>query len=381
MQFAIVGCGYVADFYMASLKNHPKLSLVGVFDHDPARLAQFARFHKVPVYASLQDLLDDEDVLLVANLTNPSSHYEVSKAALLAGKHVYSEKPLAMQLDHAQELVEIAEEARLLITSAPCSVLGEAAQTVWKAIREQKIGQVRLVYAELDDGNVPASNYKTWISSSGTPWPAKDEFEVGCTLEHAGYYLTWLTAFFGPVKRMVAFAHNVQPDKGIALDILTADYSTTCLEFHNGVVARFTCSLYASHNHALRIFGDDGWLGTDETWNYGGTVLINKRHSQTHRAEKYPRLAKLVGLGPKPLPLVRQPSFKMDTKGASYMDFCRGIEDLARAAQSGSQPTLTARWSLHVNELVLAMQHPEIYGSERTLISSFEALKPLDWAQ
>jgi hypothetical protein len=77
-------------------------------------------------------------------------------------------------------------------------VLSETAQTIWKLLREQAIGTPRLVYAELDDGNVAAMDYPTWISASGAPWPARDEFEVGCTLEHAGYHLTWLTAFFWP---------------------------------------------------------------------------------------------------------------------------------------------------------------------------------------
>src|SRR5262249_19068502 len=151
-------------------------------------------------YESLDELLADSRVEVVLNLTNPSSHYEVSRLTLLAGKHVYSEKPMAMRFDEAKELVELAENRRLQISSAPCSLLGETAQTMWKVLREERVGPVRLVYAELDDGLVHKMPYKLWLSESGAPWPYEDEFEVGCTVEHAGYYLTWLAAFFGPIE-------------------------------------------------------------------------------------------------------------------------------------------------------------------------------------
>lgn len=382
MRIAIVGCGYVADFYMATLGNHDHLELVGVYDRDPQRLAAFCAFHGVTAYGSLQQLLDDERVQLVANLTNPRSHFEVSQAALNAGKHVYSEKPLAMELAQAEQLVELAEQKKLLIASAPCNVLSETAQTVWKALREGRIGTPRLVYAELDDGNVAAMDYQNWISDSGARWPAKDEFEVGCTLEHAGYYLTWLTAFFGPAVRMTSFAHILQPDKGMPLDVHPNDFATASFEFANGTVARLTCSIYGAHNHRLRIFGDEGSLLADKVWHYGAPVRATRRNRWTSRAEKYPLLAKLVGLGPKRLPLARKPDFTVKTRGSrNYMDFCRGIAELADAIESQRAPRMSARWCLHVNELVLAMQNPDALGSARTIKSRFEPMQPMDWAQ
>src|SRR4051812_46761518 len=152
MRVAIVGCGFVADYYVRTLPVHPELELVGVMDRDAERAERFARYYSLSRYNSLDDLLADPRVEIVLNLTNPSSHYEVSKRALLAGKHVYSEKPMAMSFDEAKELVELAERAGRQISSAPCSLLGETAQTMWKALRDQRVGRVRLAYAELDDG-------------------------------------------------------------------------------------------------------------------------------------------------------------------------------------------------------------------------------------
>src|SRR4028119_705640 len=179
----MIGCGFVADYYIDTLANYPWLKLLGVMDRNQERAVKFSNFYSVPMYNSLDEVLADSRVEIVLNLTNPRSHFEVSKACLEAGKHVYSEKPLAMSFEDAQELVDLATERGLYLSSAPCSLLGETAQTIWKALREEVIGQVRLVYAEMDDGLVHRMPYRKWFSASGTPWPYKDEFEVGCTLE------------------------------------------------------------------------------------------------------------------------------------------------------------------------------------------------------
>src|SRR5690349_20130096 len=105
MRLALVGCGYVADYYLATLANHPGLELAGVHDRDPDRAERFARHHRARKYASFDEILSDRVVDLVVNLTNPASLFAVSSAALLAGKHVYTEKPLATALAEAEELV------------------------------------------------------------------------------------------------------------------------------------------------------------------------------------------------------------------------------------------------------------------------------------
>ncbi|HMB74116.1 MAG TPA: gfo/Idh/MocA family oxidoreductase, partial [Gammaproteobacteria bacterium] len=178
--------------------------------------------------------------------------------------------------------------------------------------------------------------------------------------------------------KMTTFTHNVQPDKGIPLDILTDDYSTAGFEFHSGVFARLTCSIYAPQDHTLRIFGDGGSISTKGAWNYGADIRISVMHSQWERAQNHPRLARLVGLGPRRLPLVRKPNF---VAGGIYpMDFSRGIAELAAAASEGRKPRLAARWSLHVNELVLTMQYPDRYGAVREIASTFEPMEPMSWA-
>ncbi|MGA2449618.1 MAG: Gfo/Idh/MocA family oxidoreductase [Polyangiaceae bacterium] len=382
MRLAIVGCGFVADFYAKTLTNHPELELVGVFDRDAPRSRRYAALNGVREYASLDELLRDRSTEIVVNLTNPASHYAVSKAALDAGKHVYSEKPLSTTFSEAEQLVEIAERRGLELASAPCSVLGESAQTLWKALRDKRIGTVRLAYAELDDGPIHLMGYKKWRSDSGTPWPYKDEFEVGCTLEHAGYYVTWLAAFFGPARAVTSFAALTVPDKGVPLERQTEDFTVACIEFPEGVVARVTCSIFGSHDHRLRVFGDLGVLSVDDCWDYGSPVRFQKRTMIGIKAEKYPRAAEILGLGPRKVPMIRKPSFAFRTRGGgNRMDFARGIAEMAAAIQEKRASRMSARFGLHVNEIVLAIQNPRQMGSPRQLVTSFAPIAPTAWAR
>lgn len=374
MRMAFVGCGFVADLYMRTLALHRNLELTGVMDRDGSRAGRFARHYDVPTYTTLQQLLDDRSVRVVVNLTNPRSHFEVSRAALLAGKHVYSEKPLAMELRQAQELVELARRQGLMLTSAPCNVLGEAAQTAWRALRENRIGRVRLVYAELDDGLVHRMPYKQWISASGAPWPYQDEFEVGCTLEHAGYYLTWLAAFFGPAVSMTTFASVVVPDKGTDASLLSpaGDFSVACITYESGVAARLTCSIAAPHDHRLRIVGDEGVLYVDDCWHYRSPVYIRRWIQLRRRMLLSPWKSRCR--------LARSPYRPIKRAGAASMDFCRGIAELVDAIEQGRPCRLSAAFALHVNELALAIHHSVGAGGVYEPVSTFDPVEPMPWA-
>lgn len=374
MRIAIVGCGFVADYYLATLKLHPQLQLTGAMDRDSERSRRFSQFYGVPVYATLEELLADPQVEIVVNLTNPGSHFSVSQASLGAGKHVYSEKPLAMSLPEARALYDLAQSNGLYLASAPCSLLGETAQTIWKVLREKKLGTVRLVYAEMDDGMVHQTPYEKWLSASGTPWPYKDEFEVGCTLEHAGYYLTWFPAFFGPAQSVTAFSSCLIPDKQtpVPLDHNAPDFSVACVQFQSGVVARLTCSIVAPHDHSLRIIGDRGVLQMKDAWFYRSPVSIKRKINirRSRITSPIPERCPLVGPGPK----------KYAYKGSQQMDFCRGIAELAGAVQENRPCRLGADYSLHVNEMVLAIQNALTESSTYRLTTAFAPVEPMPWA-
>ncbi len=372
MRLAIIGCGYVADYYLRTLPLHPELTIAGICDRDPARMANLAANYAVGRrFSEVAEVCADPDIDLVVNLTNPKDHFEVSLAALQAGKHVYSEKPLAMEMGQARQLADLATERGLQLSSAPCSVLGETAQTVWKALREQKVGRVRLVYAEMDDGLVHKMPYTKWLSMTGTPWPFKDEFEVGCTLEHAGYYTTWLTTFFGPAVSVTAFAVPLIPDKGVHVDVVSPDFSVAAISFTSGVVARLTCGIVGSHNHSLQVFGDEGTLEVPDSWFFGSPVAIRKSLNVLRK--------RLEGKLVRKVPLVR-PVEKFDYRGAQQIDFARGIAELAAAVREGRRSRLATDFSLHNNELVLAISQSASTSMPYAMTTTFVPPTPMDWA-
>lgn len=373
MRLAIIGCGYVADYYLRTLPLHPELVVVGICDRQPTRMSNLVANYSVGrTYVDVAEVCADAEVDLVVNLTNPKDHFEVSLAALQADKHVYSEKPLAMELGQARQLADLADRRGLQLASAPCSVLGETAQTVWKALREQRVGRVRLVYAEMDDGLVHKMPYTKWLSMTGTPWPFRDEFEVGCTLEHAGYYTTWLTTFFGPAVSVTAFATPLIPDKGVNVDVVSPDFSVACITFASGVVARLTCGIVGAHDHSLRIFGDEGTLEVPDSWFYGSPVTIRKSVNILRK--------RLEGKLVRKVPPVR-PVEKFDYRGAQQMDFARGVAELASAVRERRRSRLANDFSLHNNELVLAISQAASTSMPYRMTTTFVPPTPMEWAR
>jgi len=371
---AIVGTGYVADLYMRSFKTFPSINVVKAFDIDRDRLNAFCRYWGVLPASSLEDAIagSSRKVDLVLNLTNPSTHYSVSRLCLEADRPVYSEKPLATSMREAFDLHALARTKRLVIASAPCSFLGRAAQTACRALRDGEIGKPLLVYAELDDDFVSQAPYKKWISESGAPWPYRDEFKVGCTLEHAGYYLTWLMAMFGSIKTVVACAAEVVSDKLPDAEPCAPDYSSATLMFECGVVARLTCSIVAPHNHSLRIFGDRGVLEVRECWSNAAAVRIRRRHVVRRRLINSP-FSRSVRLPEPTHPMVGR-------RGAASMNFALGPVEVLAAIREGRPSRLNADFALHLNEVTLAIQNPGPVGAQ-TMTTTCPRIAPMPWAE
>jgi predicted dehydrogenase len=351
------------------------------------------------MYKSLGEVLNDPRVELVLNLTNPRSHYTVSRACLESGKHVYSEKPLAMTLPEAQELVRLAKQKGLHIASAPSRVLAETGQTMWKALRENVVGRVHAVYAEMDGNLIYRTPYKEWVNEVGMHWPYWDEFEVGCTIEHAGYPVSWLTAYFGPVATITAFATCQIPDLGTDFhcETMPPDLTVACLRFKTGLVARLTSSWIAPHNHSIRIFGDTGVLTVEDIWAPGSRVYITRNrklrigpktillpHKKTYPMAALPKTAGAKG-NTHAAPLRSPRSIARAIRSRILhlrrrVDFCLGPAELASALHERRLCRLSPEYCLHNTEIVLAIHNSLTIGPQYEMVTSFAPMDPLPWA-
>lgn len=362
-KIAFIGTGFVADYYMTTLANYPKLDLVGAWDLDGSRLRRFCDFHNVPERGSLKEVLSD-DVNVIVNLTTPESHFPINQTALEAGKHVYCEKPLAMSVEDAETLVSLAEEKGLTICGAPANALSDAFHLAREQINTGRIGQPRLVYAEMEDGPVFRANWSEWRSRSGAPWPGLHEFEVGCSLEHAGYALSWLVALFGPVRRVSAFSALTFPDKGPGTEHLkmAPDFSVGCLTFQSGVVARLTCGLAAPRDRSMTVLGEAGTMVIRDLWDNRSPINLAAKDERSFAQKVASRIENWRGRalplrvhGGKPVAYARQARAAALPSYPSQIDFARGIQAQAEAIEAGKQPFFSGRTALHLTEVALAL--------------------------
>ena len=259
-----------------------------------------------------------------------------------------------------------------MLASAPCSLLGEAAQTLSHALRHDMAGTPRAIYAELDDGFVPQAAYRKWISESGAPWPFEDEFRVGCTLEHAGYYLGWLISWFGTVRTVVAASAETIPGKE-GEGPFAPDLSVATLFFENGPVTRLTCSIVAPHDHRIRIIGDRGVLECKAAWDNSAKVTYARRMNIRRKLIEAPF--------PKTLKL-RQPTHpKVKRWGAAAMNFMLGPAEMLDALQASRPSRLSNDFALHMTEVTLAVQNAGETTGAQTMTTRCDPTEPMPWAK
>lgn len=140
LKIGIIGCGNISSIYMENCPKFPHLELVACADLDLQRAHSQAEKFNIPKACSVEELLNDPDIELVINLTIPKAHASVCIQALEAGKHVYTEKPLAVTREEGRQILETAKKRNLLVGSAPDTFLGAGIQTAIHLIEQGEIG-------------------------------------------------------------------------------------------------------------------------------------------------------------------------------------------------------------------------------------------------
>lgn len=359
LKIVIVGCGNVSTRYSEQLLAHAAdvVEIAGFCDVDPARAAQFQEQFGGRVYDTLDAVLADESVQLVVNLTIHTAHYEVIKQCLKAGKHVYTEKPLALKYAQARELVETAEKHGLILAAAPITFMGDAQQTAWKRIREGGVGTPRVIYAENNHGRI-----ESWHPNPG-PF-----YGVGPLWDTGVYPLTLATTFFGPAKRVVSsFQKVVFPDRttkeGVEFHIDTPEFITAVIELASGPIVRLTSNFYV---HGKNTYQQGRFEVHGDT---GSVVLGNFQSSQT------PVEASAFG---EDLQVV-DPVSEGD-EAFQNIPFYRGVVEVAEALESGRQSRVTGAHAAHVVEILEAIQTCASSQKPVELKSTFVQPSPMPWA-
>jgi predicted dehydrogenase len=320
---AFVGAGDVARKYYAPTLRDP-VELAGAADLDPARARRFVDDFGGRTYASLDEILADDDVDVVVVLSTHDTHEELARRSLLAGKHVFSEKPLALTYEGARSLVELAREQSLRLGAAPSTFLGEAQQTVREVLRRGRLGTLRLVYAEVNWGRI-----ESWH-------PAPEPFyEVGPLFDVGVYPLTVLASLLGPATRVRGFGTVLMPRRktlaGTEFEATTPDFGVSLVEFGD-VLVRLTTNFYVGHHarqHGLELHGDHASLAA--SWYAFDTPV---------------EIAPFDGDW-EPVPFVAEPY--------AGVEVARGLNDMAAAIVEDRPHLATGEQAAHVVEIMWAI--------------------------
>lgn len=348
----MVGCGNIAQQYARTMASHDELRLVAATDVDAARAEAIVKEHGGRVHPSLEVLLEDPAVDVVVNLTTHDAHYAVTKLALEAGRHVYSEKPLALEAAEAHELVDLARRQHVRLACAPSTFLGEAQQTLGSVIRRGGLGVVRAIYADMS-----WSRIESWHPS---PIPF---YGVGPMVDVGVYPLTIVTAFLGPAVAIEARGWELLPERvtkdGKPFRIGSPDLILASIELSSGAVMRLTCSFYVGRpsrqGGLLELHGDDASIALGNPVNFDAQLEMGPSGGEY-----------------RPLTPIRPPY-----RG---VDWGRGVADLARAIVEARPQRVTGEHAAHVVDILSAARSSMRERRRIEIDSAFDPPALADWA-
>jgi len=328
LRVAVVGCGNISGIYLKNLPTFKDIELVACADLEPTRAQEAARTHGIPKASSPQEILADDQVDLILNLTTPDAHASVALAALEAGKHVYNEKPLALELSDAQRMLELARAKGLRVGCAPDTFLGAGLQTCREILDSGIIGEPVATTAFMT-----VAGHESWHPNPAFYYQpgAGPMFDMG------PYYLTALVSLLGPVRRVVGQARATFPERTITsqprygqkISVNTPTHVSGLFEFENGVQGSILTSfdIQATNLPWLEIYGSKGSLSLPDPNTFGGPVRLFKAAEKTWSEV-----------------LVRRP-FGENSRGL-------GVADLAQAIRTGRPHRASGELAYHVLEVM-----------------------------
>jgi predicted dehydrogenase len=298
MKVGIVGCGVISAHYAKNATAFD-FELVACADIQHSYAEALAAAHGIRALA-LDELMADQAIDVVVNLTPASAHVDVTRAALAAGKHVYSEKPLAPDAATAAELVAEAERRGLLLGCAPDTFLGGALQAARALVDDGAIGEPVAVSAAM-------------LVGGADEWhPSPEQFfqdGAGPLLDMGPYYLTAIVALLGPVRAVAGFVSTMTDERTIAtgprtgctFSVGTPSHVATTMELWSGATASLVASFEATDRYVcdLEIHGREGVLALPDPNGFGGPLRLRRNRGdweEVKYASRGAREARGIGL-------------------------------------------------------------------------------------
>lgn len=274
----VIGCGNISPIYFENVPGFKELEIAACADLDESRARERADRYGIPKACGVDELLADPEIDIVLNLTIPKAHADIHLRALIAGKHTYGEKPLALDVEDGERILTLAREKGLAVGSAPDTFLGGALQTCRKLIDDGWIGE-------------PIGATAFMMSEGPESWHPNPGFlyqkGAGPLFDMGPYYLTALVHLLGPVRRVTGSTRITYPERTVTNDISygeqikveTPTYSAGILEFHSGAVCSMITSfdVWGSKLPHIEIYGSRGTLIAPDPNDFGGPILV-KRH-------------------------------------------------------------------------------------------------------
>jgi len=384
IRVAMIGTGAISGIYLKNLtETFKEVELVGVCDLIDERAQKAVAFVQSQIdagiactlpkiYPTMHDAFADPQVQVVLNLTRPYEHYAVTKAALLAGKHVYSEKPLAVDMEEAYELVHLAQEKGLCLGGAPDTFMGAGIQTCRKLIDDGYIG-------DIVGANV------SMICHGHETWHPDPEFYYkrggGPMMDMGPYYVTALVQLLGEAKGLVgmtkkSFDKRLITSKEHYGEVIDVDVDThLCgnILFSSGAIASIftTFDVYYTNQARFEVYGTKGTLIVPDPNRFGGPILL-------YRPEDFVK-GPAADPGLKEADFNPYPAYKRMPLLFDYRENSRalGLADMCKAIETGRDFRANVQQQLHVLEILTGFSKASENGAYLKLQTKYARTAPM----
>ena len=354
-KIGIVGCGDISGIYLTNITQlFKEIEIAGVCDLINERAENaVSKFNLPRLYHDMHEMFADPEVGIVLNLTRPYEHFGVTMAAIQAGKHVYSEKPLGAALDEGEKLRRAALEKNVRLGGAPDTFLGAGIQTCRKLIDDGYIGTPVGATAFMT-----CRGHETWHPDPEFYY----KFGGGPMMDMGPYYVTALVNLLGPVKAVSGMAKasfptrtiTSQPHYGTEVGVEVPTYITGLMQFASGAVGTIitTFDVYAAKLPIIEIYGSEGTLSVPDPNTFGGPVML-------YRPERREFME---------FPLTFD--YAQNSRGL-------GLADMAKALQTGRASRADVNLTFHVLEVMTGFTRAAEAGKQIEITSAPQRPAPM----